>query len=126
MSNIHANKVKRVDAKQLADVCTLLKLRLQEQQLPPSDVATLFGFAKQASNSEVSILELKSKFDALGVAAKKGLLLARYLIEPLNQVEIVYNENAKSAQSEIIAVLRDLIGDYKLYRPTEAECSKPI
>jgi hypothetical protein len=43
MSNIHANKVKRVDAKQLADVCTLLKLRLQEQLMPIEDIAGLFS-----------------------------------------------------------------------------------
>jgi len=56
------------------------------------------------------------------VPAKKGLLLARYLIEPLNQVEIVYNENAKSAQSEILTMLQGLIGDYMLYKPTDSEC----
>lgn len=114
LSNIHATKVKRVDAKQLLDVCQLLKLRLQVNEIPPNDIARLF-FKSSRHDTEVSIIELKSKFDALGVPAKKGGLLARYLIEPLNQAEIVYNENAKLTQSEIILVLKDLIGDYKLY-----------
>jgi hypothetical protein len=95
LSNIHASKVKRVDAKQLADVCQLIKLRLQEKELPPTKIAPLF-FVPFAANKEVSISELKAKFDGLGVPAKKGVLLARYLIEPLNQAEVVYNENAKS------------------------------
>lgn len=83
LANINANKVKRVDAKQLADVCTLLKLRLQEKELAPSNIRPLL-FSGPTGNQEISILELKSKFDALGVPAKKAMLLARYLVEPLN------------------------------------------
>lgn len=66
---------------------------------------------------------MKSKFDSLGVPAKKGQLLARYLIEPLNQSEIVYNENVKSSQVEILSVLKDLIGHYKLYKENDSDDS---
>ena len=75
--------MKRVDAKQLLDVCQLLKLRLQVSEIPPNDIANLF-FKSNRQDSEVSIIDLKAKFDALGVPAKKGGLLARYLIGPLN------------------------------------------
>lgn len=83
LSNIHASKIKRVDAKQLADVCQLIKLRLQEKELPPANITPLF-FKPFTAGKEVSISELKAKFDAFGVPAKKGVLLARYLVEPLN------------------------------------------
>ena len=42
LSNIHAAKVKRVDVKQLSEVCQLLKLRLQEKRLPPDHITPLF------------------------------------------------------------------------------------
>jgi hypothetical protein len=87
--------VKRVDAKQLSDVCQLLKLRLQERQLPPTNIAPLL-FSPPKDHHEISIAELKAKFDSLAVPAKKGLLLARYLVEPLHASEVVYNEDAKS------------------------------
>lgn len=103
-----------------------MKLRLQVSEIPPDDISKLF-FKSTREDTEISIIDLKGKFDALGVPAKKGGLLARYLIEPLNQAEIVYNENAKSTQSEIILVLKDLIGDYKLYKQSEdQECDDSL
>ena len=51
----------------------------------------------------------------MGVPAKKGVLLARFLIEPQDQPEIIYNENAKGSQSEILQSLYNAIGSYKLF-----------
>ena len=58
---------------------------------------------------------MKSKFEKLGVDEKKSQLLARYLVEPQNQVEVIYNENAKATQQEVIEILSDTIGHYFLY-----------
>ena len=45
--------------------------------------------------------------------------MARYLIEPLNQQEVVYNENLKQTQAEIVATLKELVGYYNLYSSEE-------
>lgn len=71
LSNIHTSKIKKVDAKQLLDVCALLKLRLQEKHLEPSNIVPLF-FEPFVPEQEITIVSLKSRFDALGVPAKKG------------------------------------------------------
>ena len=82
--------------------------------LPAAHIEPLF-FEPYVPEQEVSILQLKSKFEKLGVDEKKSQLLARYLVEPQNQVEVIYNENAKATQQEVIEILNDTIGHYFLY-----------
>ena len=82
--------------------------------LPASHIEPLF-FEPYVPDQEVSILQLKSKFEKLGVDEKKSQLLARYLVEPQNQVEVIYNENNKASQQEVIEILNDTIGHYFLY-----------
>lgn len=82
--------------------------------LPAAHIEPLF-FEPYVPEQEVSILQLKSKFEKLGVDEKKSQLLARYLVEPHNQVEVIYNENAKATQQEVIEILNDTIGHYFLY-----------
>lgn len=60
-------------------------------------------------------MQLKERFDVLDIPSKKGLLLARYLVEPQDVAEVIYNENAKSQQEEVLQVLRDTLGEYKLF-----------
>ena len=62
---------------------------------------------------------MKNNFENLGVSASKSMLLARYLIEPPTQGEVVFNDQAESTQGEIIRELKETIGHYKLYK-TEA------
>lgn len=114
LSNIHATRQKPVDRQQLDPVCSLLKCKLQQMNLPAAHIEPLF-FEPYVPEQEVSILQLKSKFEKLGVDEKKSQLLARYLVEPQNQVEVIYNENAKATQQEVIEILNETIGHYFLY-----------
>ena len=95
MSNIHASRMPSVNKKSLADVCRFLKLKLQQKELVSSNIDPLF-FEPYIPQQEVSILQLISKFDALGVDKKRSQSLARYLVEPQNLPEVTYNENAKA------------------------------
>jgi len=52
--NAHATKLRRVEAKQLADVVAFLKLRLQEQELPSIKMQSLV-FKPYHPESQVSI-----------------------------------------------------------------------
>lgn len=80
-ANPHAVKMKRVEMKQLNDVVSILKLKLQEQELTSQAIKGLL-FSPYKEGTEISIADLKVKFESLGVKAPKSLLIARYLIEP--------------------------------------------
>ena len=83
LSNIHASRLPPVNKEGLVDVCRFLKLRLQQRQLPVNHIDPLF-FEPYIPQQEVSILQLKSKFESLGVDEKRSRSLARYLVEPQN------------------------------------------
>ena len=53
-------------------------------------------FDKYDPDEEETIADLKEKFDDLGVSSSKSMLLARYLIEPPSQGEVVFNDQAMS------------------------------
>ena len=73
LSNIHAQRVKSVEPKQLTGVKLLLKLLLQKRKLPPTDMAPLlFGPEPFEADQEVSILELRARIEGLGVPQKKS------------------------------------------------------
>ena len=44
------------------------------------------------------------------------MLMARYLVEPPSQGEVVFNDKALSTQGEIIRELKETIGHYRLYK----------
>ena len=83
LSNIHASRLPSVNKKSLADVCRFLKLKLQQKELPSTGIDPLF-FEPYIPQQEVSIFQLKSKFETLGVDEKRSQSLARYLVEPQN------------------------------------------
>jgi len=64
---------------------------------------------------EITLKDLKVKFESLGVKAPKSQQLARYLVEPKTGGEVVFNENAYCTQKEAIDHLYTLIGPYKIY-----------
>jgi hypothetical protein len=45
---------------------------------------------------EISIADLKVKFESLGVKAPKSLLIARYLVEPQKGGEVIFSEQTLS------------------------------
>lgn len=113
-TNPHSVKMKRVEMKQLNDVIPILKLKLQEQELTSQAIkGLLFNPFKEAM--EISISDLKVKFESLGVKAPKSLLITRYLIEPQKGGEVVFSENTVSTQKNIVDQLYDLVGPYKIY-----------
>ena len=113
-TNPHSVKMKRVEMKQLNDVIPILKLKLQEQELTSQAIkGLLFNPYKEAM--EISISDLKVKFESLGVKAPKSLLITRYLIEPQKGGEVVFSENTVSTQKNIVDQLYDLVGPYKIY-----------
>ncbi len=63
----------------------------------------------------MSIAVLKLKFESLGIIAPKSQNLARYIVEPKTGGEVVFNEQATCTQKQVIDVLYDLIGPYKVY-----------
>lgn len=113
-TNPHSVKMKRVEMKQLNDVIPILKLKLQEQELTSQAIkGLLFNPYKEAM--EISISDLKVKFESLGVKAPKSLLITRYLIEPQKGGEVVFSESTVSTQKNIVDQLYDLVGPYKIY-----------
>ena len=52
----------------------------------------LFDEQRYDSDAEVTINELRQKFEGLGLNSKKSTQLARFLIEPPSQGEIIFNE----------------------------------
>lgn len=67
-------------------------------------------------SEQITINELTSKFQALGVNIKKSVQLARFLIEPPSETDIIFNENLKDDVQSVIDKLQKLIGFYYLYR----------
>jgi len=73
LSNIHAQRLKAVEPKQLTQAITLLKLLLQKKELVSDRMAPLlFDEQRYDPDSEVSINELRLKFEGLGVQSKKS------------------------------------------------------
>jgi len=64
---------------------------------------------------EITLKDLKLKFESLGVKAPKSQQLARYIVEPQTGGEVVFNESAYCTQKEAIDHLYTLIGPYKIY-----------
>lgn len=58
---------------------------------------------------------LRDIFETNGIPDKKSLLLARYIIEPQKEKELVLSEDISMSQKMIIAGLEGLIGHYKIY-----------
>ena len=118
LSNIHAQRVKAVEPKQLTQAVTLLKLLLQKKELVSNNMAPLlFDLETFDSNAQVSINEIKQKFENLGIGAKKSTQIARFLIEPPSQGEVIFNETLKAKSDDIVMKLQNLIGQYHLYCP---------
>ena len=94
LSNIHSTRVKNVEPKQLLDAAQLLKLILQKERLTYDRMAPLlFGGEDFTAEQQISISDLKTIIENLGViSAKKGHLMARYLVEEKTNGEFVYNE----------------------------------
>ncbi len=66
----------------------------------------------------MSITDLKLKFESLGVKAPKSLLIARYLVEPRQAAEVVFDEQTTNTQKSIVDSLYELVGPYKIYSDT--------
>jgi hypothetical protein len=60
----------------------------------------------------VSIKSLQDIFEHNGLNEKHSLLIARYLIEPKDQKEVVFNEQLSKGQGQIIDGIRNEIGHY--------------
>lgn len=89
--NPHSAKVKLVEMKQLNDVISILKLKLQEQELTSQAIKGLL-FNPYKEGIEISIADLKLKFESLGVKAPKSVLVSRYLVEPRQVGEVIFDE----------------------------------
>jgi hypothetical protein len=112
--------LKRIEGKQLNDVVHILKLKLQEQEITSMDISQLF-FGAYCPEDEITLKDLKVKFESLGVKAPKSQQLARYLVEPKVGGEVVFSDNSYCTQKEVIDHLYVLIGPYKIYSEGSGE-----
>lgn len=71
--------------KQIEDVFLELKLKLQVKGFHSNQIKDYF-FKPYSSEQKVSIMKLKDIFEFNGFSEKKAELLARYLIEPKDQL----------------------------------------
>ena len=62
----------------------------------------LFEEGQYDRNQQISISELKVKFESLGVQSKKSLQVARYLVEPVNEEDFIVNESASLKSQEVL------------------------
>ena len=115
LSNIHPGRVKTVEKNKLFATCMHLKLLLQHRHITMDNIHQLI-FNDLDLNEQVSIAELRDGFIDLGIPVSKALLMARYLIEPPTQGEVMFNEQAMSTQGEIVRELREIIGHYRLFK----------
>ena len=120
LSNIHAQRVKSVEAKQLTQTVLLLKLILQKYQLQSDSMSPLLFAEDYDPSEELTIVELRQKFESLGIQAKRSTLMARFLIEPSSQGEIIYNENLRASKRDVLLSLQRLIGPYHLFAPEDS------
>ena len=81
----------------------------------------LFGDQGFKDDAQISINELRQKFENLGVQVKKSTQLSRFLIEQPSQGEIIYNEDLRITCNEVVTKLQNLIGVYHLYHLAESE-----
>ena len=118
LSNIHAGRVKTVEKSKLKETCMLLKLKLQTAKLSQDQIGNLLYGSEMVSdmNHQISISDLRAIFENLGISGQKSMLIARYLIEPPSNGDVILNENAKSTKGEIARELKELIGHYRLYQ----------
>ena len=62
----------------------------------------LFEEGQYDRNQQISISELKVKFESLGVQSKKSLQVARYLVEPVNEEDFIVNESTSLKSQEVL------------------------
>ena len=62
----------------------------------------LFEEGQYDRNQQISISELKVKFESLGVQSKKSLQVARYLVEPVNEEDFIVNESTSFKSQEVL------------------------
>jgi hypothetical protein len=60
-----------------------------------------------------SLSSIGDIFERNSFKDKHSLLLARYLVEPLDKSQIVYNEEASSTLGDEVDVLPDIIDQYQ-------------
>ena len=115
LSNIHPGRVKTVEKSKVLSTCMLIKLLLQTKNLTHDNMGQLI-FSEGNEDDQISIADLSGRFENLGINPSKAMLMARFLIEPPSQGEVVYNEKAVSTQGEILIEFKKTIGHYRLYK----------
>jgi hypothetical protein len=64
----------------------------------------------------MTVKELMEHFEShFGITVKKSLLLARYVIEPQDQSEVVFSEDNSKKQWQIVEKFKPLLGNYQIY-----------
>ena len=116
LSNNSVQKVKSIDAKQLVEVVHLLKLHLQQKNIAANNRQGVTQLILQTDDynmqTPITIGELRQKFEKLSIDMKKSTQLARFLIEPPGQTDIIFNENQKLQLLRVMMNLQKLIGQY--------------
>lgn len=68
----------------------------------------------------MTVKELMDHFEShWGITVKKSLLLARYVIEPQDQSEVVFSEDNSKKQWQIVEKFKLLLGNYQVYDDKE-------
>lgn len=86
-------KLPRVEKKQVVDIGEDLKLKLQVKGFYSNQLKDFF-FKPFSADTQVSIKTLRDIFETNGIPEKKCLILARYIIEPSKDKEVVFSEDA--------------------------------
>ena len=64
----------------------------------------------------MTVKEVMDHFEnSIGMTVKKALLLARYVIEPQDQTEVVFSEDNSLKQWQIVEKFKVLLGNYQVY-----------
>ena len=115
-----------VDSKQLENVFLELRLKMQVKGFHSNQIKDYF-FKPYNSEEKVTLVKLRNMFENNGLPANKSELLARYILEPRDQPEVYLQTDRSATQRNIIAVLEESIGHYKVYSSADTQnCVKKI
>ncbi|CDW75040.1 UNKNOWN [Stylonychia lemnae] len=108
------DKLPKVDPSKLSQTILALKLKLQSKAFKYEQLKDFFFKPYQPEN-DVSIKFLSEIFDSNGIEDKQSLLLARYLIEPSDQSQVIYDVELSKKQKLIVTSLSKMIGQYQIF-----------
>jgi len=110
--------VKAVELEEIKDIVAEIRLNLRLLKIEKSEIKEKIFGNLIGLDDPISIYELLKIFKRRPLNLQKAdevLLLARYLIEPMELMEIEFNELAENTVKTVLEKLENVLGEYKIW-----------